>query len=218
MGTGIGFVDLAGFTALTEAHGDDEAADLAERFVSLAQTELADDDRIVKTIGDAVLLQSATGARALDLASRVMRRCDRERDFPLARAGVHCGPVVDRGGDVFGSTVNLAARIAAEAHGGQLLISEEVRASVADDSLEVRDLGEFELRNIPGLVRLYEVHLGLDHDRAGIDPVCHMRVARASAVGRLWHHGREHLFCSLACAQHFAADPDAFATSPGRTG
>lgn len=212
MDAGIAFVDLAGFTALTEAHGDNEAADLAERFVTMAEAELGDDDRLVKSIGDAVLLQSSSGKRVLEFATRLMRRCDSEPTFPLTRAGVHCGPIVARGEDVFGSTVNVAARIAAQAHGGQLLLSREVRAEVGDDGAEVVDLGEFHLRNITGVVRLYEVRLGLDHGFAGIDPVCHMRVEREPAAGRLRHRGQDYWFCSLACAQRFASDPDDFAS------
>jgi adenylate cyclase len=218
MAAGIAFVDLAGFTALTEAHGDDEAADLAERFTTLAATELAGDDRLVKSIGDAVLLHSTSGRRVLELAVRLMRRCDREPGFPLARAGVHCGPIVVRNGDVFGATVNLAARIAAQAHGGQLLLSHAVRAELSDEGTEVLDLGEFELRNVNGLVRLYELRLGLQRGLEAVDPVCHMSVERESAAGRLHHRGQDYWFCSLACAQRFATDPDDFASGQASAG
>jgi class 3 adenylate cyclase/YHS domain-containing protein len=210
MDAGIGFVDLAGFTALTEAHGDSEAADLVERFVAMAEAEAAEDDRVVKSIGDAVLLQSPSGHRVLEFAARLMRRCGTEPGFPLSRGGVHSGPVVGRGGDVFGSTVNVAARIAGQAHGGQLLLSHEVRSEVTGDGTEVVDLGEFDFRNVTGLVHLYELRLGLDHGCAGIDPVCRMRVERDSAAGRLRHRGKDYWLCSLACAKRFASDPDAF--------
>ena len=211
MDAGTGFVDLAGFTALTEAHGDTEAADLIERFVAMAETAAAEGDQIVKSIGDAVLLQSPSGHRTLEFATRLMRRCAAEPGFPLARGGVHSGPVVVRGGDVFGSTVNVAARIAGQAHGGQLLLSEAVRAECpAEDDLDVIDLGEFDLRNVTGSVHLYEVRIGLDHGCAGIDPVCRMQVERDRAAGRLRHDGRDYWLCSLTCAERFASDPDAF--------
>lgn len=209
MYAGIGFVDLAGFTALTEAHGDTEAADLVERFVAMAEAEAAEDDRVVKSIGDAVLLQSPFGQRALEFTIRLMRRCGTEPGFPLSRAGVHSGPVVVRGGDVFGSTVNVAARIAGQARGGQLLLSDDVRSEVPD-GMEVVDLGEFDFRNVTGPVHLYEHRLGLDHGCAGIDPVCRMRVERDRAAGRLRQRGKDYWFCSLACAERFASDPGAF--------
>ncbi len=65
--TTIAFVDLAGFTALTETHGDDEAADLAERFTELARTALGSEDRLVKSIGDAVLLTAPSPSAAAEL-------------------------------------------------------------------------------------------------------------------------------------------------------
>ena len=112
---------------------------------------------------------------------------------------------------MFGSTVNVAARIAGQAHGGQLLLSDEVHAEVPD-GMEVVDLGEFDFRNVTGPVHLYELRLGLDHACAGSDPVCRMRVERDRAAGRLRHGGQDYWFCSLACAERFASTPDAFIT------
>lgn len=211
MATGIGFVDLAGFTALTEAHGDHEAADMAERLTAMAQEEAASGDRLVKSIGDAVLLQSPSGKQVMEFVTRLMRRCGDEPSFPLARGGSHCGPIVSRGSDVFGSTVNVAARIAAQAHGGQLLISHDVRSEITDDDTAVVDLGEFKLRNVADVIHLYEVPLGLEGWLAGVDPVCRMRVERERAAGRLRHRGNDYWFCSLTCAERFASHPETFA-------
>lgn len=206
----MAFVDLAGFTALTEAHGDDEAADLVERFVTMAREECGPGDRVVKSIGDAVLLLAASGPAGAALAERVMRRCSAEPGFPLVRGGVHSGPIVERNGDVFGTTVNLAARIASQAYGGQLLVSRQVRGHLADEFAALVDLGEFELRNLTEPVHLYEIQLGLDHGHAGVDPVCRMRVERDHAGGRLRYAGTDYWLCSLACAARFAANPAAF--------
>lgn len=213
---GVAFVDLAGFTALTEAHGDDEAADLVERFVAMARDECARGDRVVKSIGDAVLLLSPSGPAAAALAERVMRRCGAERGFPLVRGGVHSGPVVERAGDVFGTTVNVAARIASQAYGGQLLVSRDVRDQL-DETDALVDLGEFEFRNLTEPVHLYEIQLGLDGGHAGIDPVCRMRVERDHAGGRLRYEGADYWLCSLACAARFAANPAAFVDPPAVT-
>ncbi len=210
MDHGIGFVDLAGFTALTEAHGDEQAADLAQNFVAMAREECSLEDRVVKSIGDAVLLHSPSAAAGLEVTARVMRRCSAEPDFPLARGGVHAGPIVQRQGDVFGATVNLAARIASQAHGGQLLVSKAVRDRVDGAAFSLIDLGEFEFRNITGAVHLFEVALGLDAGHAGIDPVCRMRVERDRAGGRLRYEGTDYWLCSLACVASFAADPASY--------
>jgi adenylate cyclase len=213
----ISFVDLAGFTALTEAHGDDDAADLVEHFVAMAQAECSGEDRVVKSIGDAVLLYSASARTGVELAGRVMRSCAAEGDFPLARAGVHAGSVVERSGDVFGATVNLAARIASQAHGGQLLVSQVVRDQLADPALSWVDLGEFELRNVTAAVHLFELSLGLDVGGVGIDPVCRMQVRRDRAGGRLRYQGTDYWLCSLVCAARFAADPATYVAGPPPT-
>ena len=103
-------VDLAGFTALTEAHGDDQAADLATRFARLAADHLGEGDRLVKSIGDAVLMASHTNQSnqsALTLVTSLLEHCNRPPDPPTARAGLHRGPAVERDGDLFGAAVNL---------------------------------------------------------------------------------------------------------------
>lgn len=207
---GIGFVDLAGFTALTEAHGDDQAADLVGRFVAIAREECRPVDRVVKSIGDAVLLHSRSAVAGVELAARVMRRCASEPQFPLARGGVHAGPIVERDGDVFGATVNVAARIASRAHGGQLLMSQAIRDVLTGSTVPLVDLGEFEFRNVAAPVHLFELPLGLDGGHAGIDPVCRMRVEREHAGGRLRYNGTDYWLCSLDCAAQFAMNPTAF--------
>lgn len=218
MEPGISFIDLAGFTALTEAHGDEEAADLVERFVAMARAECAGEDRVVKSIGDAVLLHSASALTGVQLADRVMRSCAAEADFPMARAGVHAGSVVERYGDVFGATVNLAARIAAQAHGGQLLVSQVVRNQLGDPALSWVDLGDFELRNVTDVVHLFELSLGLDVGCIGIDPVCRMQVRRDRAGGRLRYEGTDYWLCSLECAARFAANPATYVAVPPTPG
>ncbi len=210
MDPAITFIDLAGFTALTEAHGDEHAADLIERFVSMSEERASERDRVVKSIGDAVLLRSDSATDAVRLASELMHGCADEPDFPLLRGGIHTGTVIERNGDVFGGVVNLAARIAAQAHGGQLLVSDTTYAAIADPKPEVVDLGSFSLRNVTDPIRLFELTLGLDHGLAGVDPVCRMRVERDHAGGRLRHDGIDYWLCSLDCAAKFAANPEAY--------
>lgn len=115
----VAFVDLAGYSVLTEACGDREAAQLATRLVELAHTALQPGVRVVKTIGDAVMLAADTPAQMtatiIDLADRVAG----EDGFLPIRAGIHHGPAIARGGDFFGHVVNIAARITALAGAGQ---------------------------------------------------------------------------------------------------
>jgi class 3 adenylate cyclase len=124
------FVDLAGFTAMTEAHGDTEAVTIVRAFRDRALQVLGPDDELVKTIGDAVMLRFPTPEAAIVALRELLQRELVVGDAVLLpRAGAHHGPAVVVDGDYYGGTVNLAARVAGEASGGQLLVT--TRAALA---------------------------------------------------------------------------------------
>jgi len=112
---GIVFADLCGFTALTESVGDHAAAELATRFHALARWSRAPGARLVKTLGDGVLLVAPDAPAALRTARALRERVAADRVLPPVHVGVAAGTVVWRGRDVFGATVNEAARLAAAA-------------------------------------------------------------------------------------------------------
>lgn len=200
-------VDLAGFTALTEAHGDDEAADLAITFAQLATQLLGPGDRLVKPIGDAVLLASPTPKAGLSLVTALLEECARLPSFPVTRAGLHHGPAAERDGDMFGAAVNLTARVAGQAGGGQVLATRAVAEVARQSGVSVRGIGSFELRNVSQAYELFDLELCGHHAGAAIDPVCRMRVEPATAGGMLRRDGEEFWFCSLECAATFASSP-----------
>lgn len=203
----IVFVDIAGFTALTEAHGDDHAATMLVRYYALAAASLCDSARIVKHIGDAVMIWAPTPLAAVRSALRLMRAVDSEPGWPALRVGVHAGPVVERSGDYFGTTVNTTARVAAHAHSGQLLCSRAVVRGLASTEFAFRPLGDLQLKNLHEPVTVFELADEASMAAADLDPVCRMRVDRARAPARLPFRGQSYSFCSLKCAQAFAADP-----------
>ena len=207
-------VDLAGFTALTESHGDDLAADLATTFADLAAQHLGPGDRLVKTLGDAVLLAALEPAAGLHLVRRLLDSCYAIPDFPIARAGIHHGPAVERGGDLFGAAVNLTARVAAQAAGGQTLATGGVAHAATELGMETVALGRFEMRNVGEPVDLWEIALGPSRSGTAIDPVCRMQVEQTRTSDHLRHDGSDYWFCSLACAGQFAADPERFVAPP----
>jgi class 3 adenylate cyclase len=90
----FGFIDLAGFTALTEAHGDDEAVGLLDRFERLARGSLGPDDRLVKTIGDAAMFAFANRRAGVEATGRLFQACLAESGMPLPRAGLHHGVAI----------------------------------------------------------------------------------------------------------------------------
>ena len=201
------FVDLAGFTALTEAHGDDSAADLAGRFAALARSELRTGESLVKSIGDAVMLRAPDPAAGLALVGRICGRADTQQGFPELRAGLHHGAAVHRDGDWFGAAVNLTARVAAEAGPGQVLCTAVVAEAARANALPVSALGARRLRHVAEPVDLFAVVPCPAVEDRGVDPVCHMAVLRREAQALVTHGGIGHVFCSARCADAFRADP-----------
>jgi adenylate cyclase len=208
------FVDLAGFSALTEAHGDDAAADLALRFTGMVREALAGDGRLVKTIGDAVLVVSPSPSPAIRFVSRLWNRAGEEPGFPVLRAGLHHGEAVERGDDVFGSAVNLAARVAAAARGEQVLATARAAEAARRIGVSATPLGKVRFRNVRDPVDLFRLDFGLAELAQVIDPVCRMRIASESAPARLRLDGADYWFCSTRCLGLFAADPGAYRRSP----
>jgi adenylate cyclase len=203
----FGFVDLAGFTALTEAQGDFDAADVATRFAELTRDALGAGDRLVKTIGDAVLVMSATPAAALVLIDRLLTSSATEKTLPALRAGLHHGPAVERGDDVFGAAVNLAARVAAEAYAGEVLVTGAVAAVARERGLPVVDIGPVALKNVSEATVLSSIGFMVGAMESAIDPVCQAIVDRRAASGSLLYQQTTYWFCSLACAAAFASNP-----------
>ena len=202
------FVDLAGFTALTEAQGDEDAADFAVRFASLARAALGPGDRLIKTIGDAVLVTSPGPDSGVALVERLLGSAASDPSLPSLRAGLHHGEAVQRDGDVFGASVNLAARVAAEAHIGEVLGTEPIANAARESGIPVVDLGPIALKNVRRTIPLFSLALVLGASDTPVDPVCHNPVDRRMAAGRLRHQGREFWFCSLTCAAAFASNPE----------
>jgi adenylate cyclase len=217
------FADLSGFTALTEVHGDEEAADLAACFFDDARALLAEHGaQEVKTLGDAMMIRCDSASDAIALALRIVREVGARHGFPSVRVGMHTGPAVERDRDWFGAAVNLAARVSAEAAGGEVLVT---GASVAaagvpgggglgavppHENVVLHPRGRRELRHVAEPVELFEASCERSRSAVGlpIDPVCRMAVDPEHAAGTLVHEGVEYHFCSLDCARQFAAAPE----------
>jgi class 3 adenylate cyclase/YHS domain-containing protein len=208
------FADLAGFTALTEAMGDEEAADLVGAFCSGASDLLPQyEAEQIKAIGDAMMIRADHPAQGVRLGLRIVNDIGGRHFFPTVRVGMDTGHAVERDGDWFGATVNTAARISGVAAGGEVLLSEATRdAAGTIDGVALRERGRRSLRNIGEPVVLYEAAQEGESDKEGlpIDPVCRMSVDPRYSAGKLSHEGVEYHFCSLGCAGEFAAAPDRY--------
>jgi adenylate cyclase len=207
------FADIAGFTALTEAHGDEEAADLAADFAEAVESRLPRDGAQVKTIGDAIMLRIPDPVEAIRLGLDIVHGLLPGHGAPAVRAGLHHGPAVERDGDYFGATVNIAARVSGLAAGGEVLLTGQTAALAPDlEGVYYETRGRQELRNVRDPVELFAaLPLGEPaHAGMAVDPVCRMAVDPDRAAGRLMYEGAAHFFCTLACAGEFAREPQRF--------
>jgi adenylate cyclase len=140
----IAFADLAGYTRYTEEEGEEEALSFVERFIDAVNDTLPDGARIVKTIGDEVMIVGQD-ARALCEWAVGFQALFQER--PVPRIGLHRGCAIYRDGDYFGRDVNLTARVVARARGGEVLVSDAVRETVEQlHHLSFEDIGQVKLK------------------------------------------------------------------------
>ena len=120
------FSDIVGFTELTDLHGDDAAVELVERHEAIVAATLPQTGRIIKELGDGLLMWFDDAAVAIRTAIELQRRFASAVDcgLPLwVRIGVHWGSPRRRGDDIIGRDVNLASRIAELAGPGEVLCS-----------------------------------------------------------------------------------------------
>jgi class 3 adenylate cyclase/DNA-binding transcriptional MerR regulator len=204
------FVDLSGFTPLAEAMGDRVAADIVERFSHLVRDALTHHaGNIVKQIGDEFMLTFPNPTDAVAYGIEIADILAAEEHFPKARIGAHHGPLLYREGDYIGTTVNIAARVAAVAERNQFLITNSLRAAARmPDDTEVVTLGPRALKGISGEVVLHVVRHAQPRPDRVVDPVCHMALAPESAAVAASWRDIEYYFCSADCAERFFADPD----------
>ena len=147
----IAFADLAGYTRLTEEVGEEEALEVVERFVELVGETLPDDARVIKTIGDEVMV---VGTDAAALADWAVGLVEAVSERPLPRIGVHTGSALYRDGDYYGRAVNLAARVGARATGGEVLVTREV-TEAAGRHLSFAPIGEVKLKGFEEATALF---------------------------------------------------------------
>jgi adenylate cyclase len=147
----IGFADLAGYTRMTEELGDEHAVGVVERFIAEVEHTLPDDARIIKTIGDEVMVVSPDPGALVDWAVGFQAL---QVTRPLPRIGMHYGEVLYRDGDYYGREVNQAARVSARAGGGEVLVTRSI-VDAAGSHLEFERIGEVRLKGFSGPTELF---------------------------------------------------------------
>ena len=148
------FADLCDYTRLTEELGDEAAAEMAVTLGEIARTVARrHGGRVVKMLGDGAHLHFSRSADAV-AASVDLLAMVRVSGLPCARAGVNAGPMIEANGDYYGRAVNVAARIAAQAAPGDVLVAEAAAIS-ADLRVRCERVGPVALRGVAQPVTLY---------------------------------------------------------------
>jgi class 3 adenylate cyclase len=149
------FLDITGYTRLTEEQGDQAAADLAARLASLVRRSAQEHGgQPVKWLGDGVMFLFPDPGRGVLAALQMVEGVATDA-LPPAHVGIHAGPVVFQEGDYFGRTVNIAARIAEYARPGEVLVSQEVVDAAAGTPVTFTEIGPVELKGVSGAPHLY---------------------------------------------------------------
>jgi adenylate cyclase len=152
----ICFVDLTGYTRLTEERGDEAAAHVAGQLASLVNDiSRSRGGRPVRWLGDGGMFHFREPGTAVLAGLDMVQRAPAV-NLPPAHVGIHTGPVIAQDGDVYGRTVNLAARIAAYAQAGQVVVSEETARRSGDGRLRFEPLGPVGLKGVGQPLPLYQ--------------------------------------------------------------
>jgi adenylate cyclase len=157
----IAFADLVGFTALGESVSVEELGSVAGRLNRLAGEALEPPVKIVKLIGDAVMLVSPQPEPMVDVTLRLVDMAASDEAFPPLRAGIACGQAVHRWGDWFGTPVNLASRLTTRARPSTVLVAEEVKDAL-DGRFDFSDAGRKKLKGFSAPVRAYRARRSSD--------------------------------------------------------
>ena len=153
----IAFADLAGFTRFTEEEGEEEALSTIERFVERVSSTLPEGARVVKTIGDEVMVVGQDIAALVDWAVGFVKLFE---ERPEPRIGIHWGAVLYRDGDYYGREINLASRVVARARGGEVLVTDSVIDAVKGSShLAFEEIGQVKLKGFDEPRRLCRASL-----------------------------------------------------------
>lgn len=207
----VAFVDLAGYSAITDVFGDQVGVRVLDLFEAYVSEALQGFPPPVKWIGDEVMLAFSDPEPALAALGRLLPACRAEAGLPLTRVGLHHGPIIRRDHDLYGATVNLAARMTAMASPGQLLASRPVATAAAALGISVRDLGEMTLRSVARPVSLFAIDIADAADPAWVDPVCKMHAPFAAYFKKA---PDEPWFCSPQCAEAYRNSPETYPLDP----
>ena len=201
--------DLAGYTSLTETHGNVSAVNLVTRYIEIVQKSLKDDSVLQERVGDEVLIISNRVSCLLDTAKNLVHNIEQEHQFLSVHIGIHTGNVIKQDGNYFGSALNLCSRISSYSRGGQILCSEDVVKDT--DNMELYQfikVGDIRFKNVSEPVTIYELVLDSSNSSIVVDPVCKMQINKLNSSAKITYNNKIYHFCSSKCLEIFIKNPD----------
>ena len=190
--------DLSGYTALTEMHGSDSAADLIDKYLEIVQNSLSGESRLHERKGDEVMIVSTSSSDLFSTAALLVQHTSNEPNFLQVHGGLHWGKVLNRNNHYFGTTINLASRIAGKARPGSFWCSNDYLNTLKEKYLSnFKSMGPHSFKNLNSETELFE--LMFDNPKSFyIDPVCRMLVSKDQSATP---HPTENdiFFCSPVC-------------------
>jgi len=154
----VAFADLVDFTKLGESVDPGRLGAVAAQLEELTRDVIRRPVRLVKTIGDEVMLESADTVALLEAALDLLDAADGQDDeFPQIAVGIARGPAISRGGDLFGHSVNLASRVTDTARPGSVLVTEEIKDAAGEEDYRYSFAGERKLKGVKDQQKLFRV-------------------------------------------------------------
>lgn len=204
--------DLAGYTSLTETHGNLSAANLISRYVEIVNISLKDNTLLKERVGDEILVVSSHSHSLLDTAIELVHNIEREPEFLSVHIGIHTGDVIEQDGNYFGSALNLCSRISSYSRGGQILCSNDVVKEVGNlNRYQFKKVDDVRFKNVSKLVSVYELLLKFPKASIAIDPVCKMQIDLLDPPAKSPYNDKTYYFCSFECLEKFINNPNQYA-------
>lgn len=197
--------DLSGFTAMTEVHGAEIAAQMIRKYVQIVEISLTGESMLLERAGDQVVVVSPNPDDLAQTAFELKKRIEKETNFLAIHAGMHYGEILELDGHFYGSAMNLSARIAAQAKQGKILCSQDFVDSLSDTgSYNFISYGRFHFKNVLESKLIVEMQTAAHFSATKLQcPVCHMQLDIYSIGAKLVIDDASYNFCSEDCKELF---------------
>ena len=198
-------VDLNGYTALTDIHGAEAAAHIIDKYIRIAKQSLTGDSFLQERVGDQLMIVSDSADNLAKTAITLQKNLEQENGFLKIHSGLHYGRVLELNGHLFGSTVNLTARLMSKAGNGELICSKDFMEALKNKLLyQFIAKGIVQFKNVLGSKMIFGL-LPAQGKQTGtlVDPVCKMIIGDSEKDIHLHYQGETHYFCSYDCRDIF---------------